>query len=65
MVSMCRCLPFFSGCDEFHCINDPSVPPILSMKSYAPEKFDVITQSHTFGLHLEPGSSGPQLVFFS
>ena len=55
----------FSGCNKFHCINDPSIPPILSMKSYALERFDVITQSHTVGLHLEPGFSGPQLVFFS
>ena len=33
------------------------------MKSYALEKLDIVIQSHTVGLHLEPGPSGPQLVF--
>lgn len=34
------------------------------MENDAPEKLDVITQGHTVGLRLEPGSSGAQSVFF-
>ena len=33
------------------------------MENDAPEKLDVITQGHTVGLHLEPGSSGASVFF--
>lgn len=35
------------------------------MSNKPPGKLDVIALGHTVGLHLEPGSSGPNLVFFS